>query len=285
MKVKAIKSSKIIKSDYYDNPDRILIGVDINTHIDLFEENWYDMTGGKNFDWDKDGDIFNKMSAEFDRIVENCVAKKLGHTAVEEFYDGNDYDISVYGCTFWGDKNNPEDINALKELQGMADDVWRDNGRVQLAIYGDDIFMSEINSFLDKWGEKGTEYGVMADALTDSITIGVDFPEEFDSDPVYEKVNGMSIKNSKKLIKSEYTGTNVSVEYGPYGEEKEFPFFDMKGHTDEELDDKLGYYEEVKTAWGSDGKSYMILEDHAYSEDKIAVLEDDWNDWQERYFG
>ena len=239
---------------YYDNPDRILIGVDINTHIDLFEENWSDMTGGKDFDWDKDGDVFNKMSAEFDRIVENCIAKKLGHTAVEEFHDGNDYGISVYTCTFWGDKNNPEDINVLEELQDMADDKWTDNGRVQLAIYGDDIFMSEIDSFLDKWGEKGTEYGVMADALTDSITIGVDFPEEFDSDPMYEKVNGMSIKNSKQ-IKSSVTKDISSFTVDNVAEYLRFPLEEMIT----ECWESLGF--DPKEDVGGDADEFMNILD------------------------
>ena len=426
-------SRKSIKSDYYNNPDRILIGVDICTHIDLFEENYRQILN-KEFDWDADGEDFNKASDELDHIVENNFATRLGHQAVEEFHDdGGSTNISSYCCTFWGDKNNQNDIRVLQELQGQADDKWTDNGRIELAIYDEEIYSggTYFNDFVEKWGDMGA-------ALAGSITIGVSFPEEFDSDPRYSKVHGMSVRNSrqikssagstdteqileslrrsyfplndnhtrtchfvnrngkwflilnsaydfrqnpdlggnvtinadgsitisgyrtyadvvtnpdcdyarrnivlgplsvnitkdeldaivnkdmgdrsygsvtpydkfynkirdffsgrgvynsrqikssKKSIWSGYTGTNVSVEYGPYGEEKEFPFFNMKGYTDEELDDKLGYYEEVKTAWGSDGESYMILEDHAYSEDKIAVLEDDWNDWQERYFG
>jgi hypothetical protein len=262
---------------YYDNPDRILIGVDINTHIDLFEENWSDMTGGKEFDWNKDGDVFNEMSAEFDRIVENCIAKKLGHTAVEEFYDGNDYGVSVYTCTFWGDKNNSKDINVLEELQGMADDVWRDNGRVQLAIYGDDIFMSEIDSFLDKWGEKGTEYGVMADALTDCITIGVDFPEEFDSDPTYEKVNGMSIKNSKQIKSSV---APITKEDAILEAERDivmvYDYFDRDG-TINEYDirllenaiETLDEYNESQSRWYSIAKN-LLLKNKIQSSRKIT---------------
>ncbi len=270
---------KIIKSDYYDNPDRILIGVDISTHIDLFEDAYSQIFDyKKQFDWNTDGEDFNKASAELDRIVENNFAAKFGHKAVEEFHDGETQKISVYHCTFWGDRNNPNDIKVLQELQGQADDKWTDNGKVELAIYDEEVYSggTYFNDFVEKWGDIGV-------ALAGTITVGISFPEEFDSDPMYDNVNGLHTLKNSKQIKSGYTGTNVSVEYGPYGEEKEFPFFDMKGHTDEELDDELGYYEEVKTAWGSDGESYMILEDHAYSEDKIAVLEDDWNDWQERY--
>lgn len=274
---------KSIKSDYYNNPDRIMIGVDITTLIDVFEENYLDMTG-KEFNWDKDGETFNEMSDELDHICEKHMSEKFGHTAVEEFHDDDSYCF-----TFWGDRNESKDLDILAELQGSCDDSWKDNNRVNLAFYDTEVFCGNLSSFLDKWGEMGDEYGVMADALTYSVVAGVDFPEEFDSDPMYDKVGGMNIKNSKRLkssrqIKSGYTGTNVSVEYGPYGEEKEFPFFDMKGMSDEEIDDVIGYYEEVKTAWGSDGESYMILEDHAYSEDKIAVLEDDYNDFVERYF-
>lgn len=40
---------KVIKSDYYDNPDRIMIGVDITTLTDVFEEN-YREDNGADFD-------------------------------------------------------------------------------------------------------------------------------------------------------------------------------------------------------------------------------------------
>lgn len=104
---------------------------------------------------------------------------------------------------------------------------------------------------------------------------------EFQTDEGYFEVFSSRRNNMKTPIKSGYTGTNVSVEYGPYGEEKEFPFYDMKGKTVEQIDESIGYYDEVKTAWGSDGESYMILQDRANSEDKIAVLEDDYNEWVE----
>lgn len=333
--------SRVVKSDYdyYNNPDRILIGVDINTHIDLFEDA-YSQYAGKPFDWDKDQDDFNRASNELDNIVENVFAGMFGHMAVEEFHNGDDYGISQYCCTFWGDKNNPNDIKVLQELQNKADDTWVENDRMNVAIYDEGVYGGPdgLDSFVEKWDELGA-------ALAGSITVGVDFPEEFDADPMYDNVNGLhTLKNSRQIksaksdydkgsayaedmyqkyvegginaediaapsgssdefcdgfndtiiqynikssrqIKSGYTGTNVSVEYGPYGEEKEFPFFDMKGMTDEEIDDKLGYYEEVGAHWGSDGESYMILEDHAYAEDKIAVIEDDYLEWQERYYG
>lgn len=267
--------SKVVKSeyDYYNDPDRILIGVDINTHIDLFEDA-YSQYAGRSFDWDKNQDDFDKASDELDHIVENVFASMFGHQAVEEFHDDGAYDISVYCCTFWGDRNNPDDIKVLQELQGKADDKWTENNRAELAIYDEGVYGGPdgLDSFVEKWGEMGA-------ALAGSVTVGVSFPEEFDADHMND------IKSSRKPIKSGYTGTNVQVEFGPYGEEKEFPFFDMKGMTDEEIDDKLGYYEEVGAHWGSDGESYMILEDHAYAEDKIAVIEDDYLEWQERYYG
>ena len=184
-----IKTRKVIKSDYYDNPDRILIGVDITTLVDIFEENYSEFTGGREFNWDKDGDIFNEASRELDVLIENNFVKKLGHNVVAESYDDNTYIL-----TFWGDRNNPQDIAALETLQSQADDSWTDNGNVELAIYDTEVYAGNISSFLDKWGDKGTEYGVMAEALADSITVGVSFPEEFDSDPNYERVNGMSVR-------------------------------------------------------------------------------------------
>lgn len=105
-------------------------------------------------------------------------------------------------------------------------------------------------------------------------------PSKYDTKFSYFDVVKNSRRNNMK-IQSGYTGTNISVEYGPYGEEKEFPFYDMKGETVEQIDERIGYYDEVKTAWGSDGESYMILQDRANSEDKIAVLEDDYNEWVE----
>ena len=36
---------KVVKSGYYDNPDRIMIGVDITTLTDVFEEMYRDDTG------------------------------------------------------------------------------------------------------------------------------------------------------------------------------------------------------------------------------------------------
>ena len=105
--------------------------------------------------------------------------------------------------------------------------------------------------------------------------------EQWDEYNEQHGITSAKENNMKTPIKSGYTGTNVSVEYGPYGEEKEFPFYDMKGETVEQIDERIGYYDEVKTAWGSDGESYMILQDRTDSEDKIAVLEDDYNEWVE----
>ena len=198
---------------YYDNPDRIMIGVDVDIHFDLFNENWSNLTGGKEFDWDKDDDAFNEATDDIYYFVEKSVAETLGHQAIEEFHTEEKYGIYEWCCTFWGDRNNPDDIKALEQLQGMADDKWIDNGRVQLAIYGNDIYEKEINSFLDSWGEKGTEYGVMAEALVDAITVGVDFPEEFDSDPMYDKVGGMNIKNSKQIKSAAQSDYDKGADY------------------------------------------------------------------------
>lgn len=193
-----IKSSKLIKSDYYNNPDRILIGVDICTHIDLFENGYYGYANDTEFDWNTQGDDFNEASAELDRIIENVFAKRLGHIAVEEFHDdGGSTNISSYCCTFWGDRNNPNDIKVLQELQGQADDKWIDNGRVELAIYDEEVYSggTYFNDFVEKWGDIGA-------ALAGSITIGVSFPEEFDADSRYSKVHGMSVRNSRQIKSS-----------------------------------------------------------------------------------
>lgn len=189
-----IKARKVIKSDYYDNPDRIVIGVDITTHLDMFEENWSEYTGGKNFDWNQDRNLFDNMLSDIEYQIAENFYKKLGHAPVEEFHDSFEDSFSTYSLTYWGDRNSPEDIVALESLQGQADDSWTDQGKLNLAIYDSEVYAGNVNSFLDKWGDKGTEYGVMAEALVDSITVGVSFPEEFDSDSNYDKVNGMSVR-------------------------------------------------------------------------------------------
>lgn len=172
---------KVIKSDYYDNPDRIMIGVDITTLTDVFEEN-YREDNGADFDWNKDGDRFNEASRELDVLIENVFVKMFGN-AIEESYDDD-----TYVLTFWGDRNNPNDIKTLQELQGRAGDTWRDNDRVQLAIYNTEFYTgNQSEKFADKWGDIGK-------ALVDAITVGIDFPEEFDSDPMYDRVGGMSVR-------------------------------------------------------------------------------------------
>lgn len=113
--------------------------------------------------------------------------------------------------------------------------------------------MSEVEGTEEQWNEYNEQHGITS-----------------------AKENNM-----KTPIKSGYTGTNVSVEYGPYGEEKEFPLYDITGETVEQIDETIGYYDEKGAHWGTDGNSYVILEDRAYSEDKIAVQEDDYNDWVE----
>lgn len=113
--------------------------------------------------------------------------------------------------------------------------------------------MSEVEGTEEQWNEYNEQHGITS-----------------------AKENNM-----KTPIKSGYTGTNVTVEYGPYGEEKDFPFYDMKGETVEQIDETIGYYDEKGAHWGTDGNSYVILEDRAYSEDKIAVLEDDYDEWVE----
>ena len=189
-----IKARKVIKSDYYDNPDRIVIGVDITTHLDMFEENWSEYTGGKDFDWNQDRNLFDNMLSDIEYQIAENFYKKLGHAPVEEFHDGFGDSFSTYSLTYWGDRNSPEDIAALESLQGQADDSWTDQGKLNLAIYDSEVYAGNVNSFLDKWGDKGTEYGVMAEALVDAITVGIDFPEEFDSDPMYDRVGGMSVR-------------------------------------------------------------------------------------------
>ena len=36
--------------------------------------------------------------------------------------------------------------------------------------------------------------GDIGNALVDAITVGIDFPEEFDSDPMYDRVGDMSVR-------------------------------------------------------------------------------------------
>ena len=146
--------------------------MDITTLTDVFEEN-YREDNGVDFDWNKDGDRFNEASRELDVLIENVFVNMFGY-AVAESYDDN-----TYVLTFWGDRNNPNDIKTLQELQGRANDTWRDNGRVQLAIYDTEFYTgNQSGKFADKWGDIGN-------ALVDAITVGIDFPEEFDSDPMW----------------------------------------------------------------------------------------------------
>ena len=189
---------------YYDNPDRIMIGVDITTLTDVFEEN-YREDNGVDFDWKKDGDRFNEASRELDVLIENVFVKMFGQAVAES------YDDDTYVLTFWGDRNNPNDIKTLQELQGRADDTWRDNDRVQLAIYDTEFYTgNQSGKFADKWGDIGN-------ALVDAITVGVDFPEEFDSDPNYNRANGMNVRrevnNSRKPVKSDRYQEDVLETY------------------------------------------------------------------------
>jgi len=82
-----------------------------------------------------------------------------------------------------------------------------------------------------------------------------------------------------KKIKSDFTGKNVFVEYGPYGEYREFPFYDMKGEDVGTIDDTISDYTEKGSYSSKDNEYYIILENKAYTEDKIAVLEDDYMDY------
>ena len=156
---------------YYDNPDRIVIGVDVTTLTDVFEEMFNEYSGGKEIDWD----IFNEMSRDFDLFVENNFSQKFGgHKAVAESYDDDSYTL-----TFWGDKNNPSDVQALKKLSDECDDHNIDNGTAWVNIYDTNVYAGDVTSFLDKWGAKGDVYGVMAEALVDSVVVEVSFPEEY----------------------------------------------------------------------------------------------------------
>lgn len=225
---------KVIKSDYYNNPDRIMIGVDITTLTDVFEEN-YREDNGVDFDWNKDGDRFNEASRELDVLIENVFVKMFGNAIAES------YDDDTYVLTFWGDRNNPNDIKTLQELQGRADDTWRDNGRVQLAIYDTEFYTgNQSGKFADKWGDIGK-------ALVDAITVEIDFPEEFDSDPMYDRVDSMNIRNSRQIkssrkpIKSaNYNGFNLEARRS-YG--KGNGYFTTYPVWDTELDTSIGAIE------------------------------------------
>ena len=98
--------------------------------------------------------VIKKKNNEFN-VVENikeiflkAFVKMFGNAVAES------YDDDTYVLTFWGDRNNPNDIKTLQELQGRADDTWRDNGRVQLAIYNTEFYTgNQSGKFADKWGD------------------------------------------------------------------------------------------------------------------------------------
>ena len=105
--------------------------------------------------------------------IEERFAKKFNHTAVAESYDDN-----AYVLTFWGDKNDPEDVENLKAVYESADDTWRDNGRVYCAVYDSAYYLGDEESrFIRKWDSQG--YGEIAGDLVDSVNAAVDFPEEY----------------------------------------------------------------------------------------------------------
>ena len=169
MKVKCIKSSKIIKSDYYDNPDRILIGLDVNIYTSTFEDYYREYTN-KDFDWDKDGDLWNEASRELEVLIERVFINKFGN-AVEEYHDDDTYVV-----TFWGDKNDPDDIEMLEDIQRHSEDDWIDNERMTCVLRDEQyIGGGKIDSFCNEWGDMG-------DAIVTALDVTIDFPKEFGLD-------------------------------------------------------------------------------------------------------
>ena len=83
-----------------------------------------------------------------------------------------------------------------------------------------------------------------------------------------------------KKIQGGFIGRNVSVEYGPYGEYREFPFYDMKGLSVDEIRYDLADYDDTSLGAGNDGEYYMILELRYDYNDKIAVDADQYDEYQ-----
>ena len=78
---------------------------------------------------------------------------------------------------------------------------------------------------------------------------------------------------------------SVSPYSGSYDTIGELPVVDLEGLSDEEIDDKIGFYQDGLGSFeaSEDGKYYAILEDPSNG-DKCAVLEEDYENWLERYF-
>lgn len=159
---------KTIWSDYYDNPNRVVVGVDVTTMTDLFEENWEDDIG-KKFDWEKDGEIFNEASRKLDVLIEKHAEKQLGHSAVAESYDDN-----TYVLTFWGDRDDPVFKDALYNLKfmGAQSDDWEKDGTQFCSIWAWNLDFEGLDEF-----EK--EYGAIGERLLDSVSVGYSWPADF----------------------------------------------------------------------------------------------------------
>lgn len=276
----------------------------------------WDMIKKEIDDWIKDDSIqgFRKMfeygNNEFD--------DKGYYSYFEKDHETPNYD-KIY-MDFWDISSNgamsevegtEEQWNEYNEQHGITSAKGNDmkkniKSSVEDVYYNRDFSQyDDAREYAEKLANKLKDITIIEDTFETKVDYYVDGKFNHSADIFSEKENydnliiikhrnglfsvsykGSKIKSSKENnmktpIKSGYTGTNVSVEYGPYGEEKEFPLYDITGETVEEIDEELGYYDEVKAAWGSDGESYMILENRAYSEDKIAVLEDDYNEWVE----
>lgn len=166
-------------SDYYDNPNRIVVGVDVTTMTDLFEENWKEDTGSE-FDWEADGDKFNEASRKLDVLIEEHVAKTLGHKAVAESYDDD-----TYVLTFWGDRDDPAFKDALYNLKfmGAQSDDWERDGTQFCSLWAWNLDFDGLDEF-----EK--EYGAIGERLVDSVNVAYSWPADF--------TDGESVQSSKK---------------------------------------------------------------------------------------
>lgn len=226
-------------------------------------------------------DVADKKGITFEQVLEVFKDNGYGEDEADDFWNSKWNDVS--------DAFGEDGIAGLDELFGIEietedDDIREDDKDVDYDKYHLDHGEVKTEDFQRELMNTGYSKEDIDYVFGNNKLFYMQYLDKYWQDRIRRELEfrkDKSVTSSRKPIKSGYTGTNVTVEYGPYGEEKDFPFYDMKGETVEQIDERIGYYDEVKTAWGSDGESYMILQDRADSEDKIAVLEDNYNDWVE----
>ena len=84
-----------------------------------------------------------------------------------------------------------------------------------------------------------------------------------------------------RKINSGFSGKRVLVEVGYYGDYKEFPLYDMKGlSVDEISSDLFSYYiDDGPGSLGDDGNYYVIIDSAQDRYDQIAINEDQLNEY------